>query len=315
ARPERPPGPCDGGGPGSPDLGSGGAGAGPGSPRASLRPRSRGDLAATGGAAHRAGHRQWPFGTRPWKWGRGTARSGGRPEHPALDPGSGARADPEGRRPASRRGEGPGMKTAEALSRPQDGVLAAFGLGARMLLQRPFLAGALLVATISQGALQGGLVLALRNVLIGFSDNGGVDTGSLLMGAGIIFGIWLLRAASSAGGDILSARLADSVEVSGVRTILAKLLTLSPRFFDRTSREDTGLSSYHDLKAVRDMTLAVGELVQYASRLLGLAVVAWMMSPRLAMIGLVLGPLGLLPAHWLGSKLTAAARRQRKAVA
>ena len=55
-------------------------------------------------------------------------------------------------------------------------------------------------------------------------------------------------------------------------------------------------------------------MVQNGSRLIGLIVVAWMMSPELAAIGLVLGPLGLLPAHWFGEKLTTAATRQREAI-
>ena len=174
----------------------------------------------------------------------------------------------------------------------KDGVAAALGLGLRMMLQRPKLAAALLVTTVAQGALQGLLLLALRQVLIGFSRDGHVSAGRLMLSATVIFGIWLLRAASSSGGDVLAAKLADTVEIAAIRKVLAKLLTLSVRFFDKNSREDIVLASYHDLKSIRNVTLAIGDMVQYASRLLGLIVVAWMMSPELAAIGLVLGPLG-----------------------
>ena len=49
------------------------------------------------------------------------------------------------------------------------------------------------------------------------------------------------------------------------------------------------------------------------SRLVGLGVVAWVMSPKLAFVGLVALPLGMLPAYWLGHRITQAARRQRQA--
>src|SRR5512141_3173125 len=71
----------------------------------------------------------------------------------------------------------------------QDGVAAALALGVRMMLQRPRLAGALLVATVAQGVLQGLLLLALRQVLIGFSQGGRVSAAQLAIGASVIFGI------------------------------------------------------------------------------------------------------------------------------
>ena len=206
------------------------------------------------------------------------------------------------------------MQVPEQPRSRQDGVAAALALGVRMMLQRPRLAGALLVTTVAQGVLQGLLLLALRQVLIGFSEGGRVNAAQLAIGAGVIFGIWLLRAASSSGGDVLSSLLADSVEIAAIKKVLAKLLTLSVRFFDKNSQEDIVLASYHDLKSIRNVTLAIGEMVQYGSRLVGLIVVAWTMSPQLAATGLILGPLGLLPAHWFGERLTRAAVRQREAV-
>lgn len=206
------------------------------------------------------------------------------------------------------------MRAPEGARSRKDGVAAALGLGLRMMLQRPKLAAALLVTTVAQGALQGLLLLALRQVLVGFSQDSHVSVARLTLAATVIFGIWLLRAASSSGGDVLASKLADSVEIAAIRRVLAKLLTLSVRFFDKNSREDIVLASYHDLKSIRNVTLAIGDMVQNGSRLIGLIVVAWMMSPELAAIGLVLGPLGLLPAHWFGEKLTTAATRQREAI-
>lgn len=196
----------------------------------------------------------------------------------------------------------------------QDGVLAAVALGGRMMMQRPVLAGGLLVATLAQGALQGLLVLALRHILLGFSHDGRATVLTLVASALMIYVIWLLRAMSTSGGDVLSTRLADSVEIAAIKKVLAKLLTLSVRFYDKNRQEDIILASYHDLKSLRNVTLAIGEMIQYASRLIGLVVVAWVMSPKLAAIGFILGPLGLLPAQRFGQRLMTAAVRQREAI-
>lgn len=99
-----------------------------------------------------------------------------------------------------------------------------------------------------------------------------------------------------------------------MRQVIAKLLTLSVRFFDRSSQGDLIMASYFDLKGVRTVTLDVGAIVLHVSRLLGLVVVAWLLSPSLAVIGLITVPLGAVPAYWIGRHLTAAARDERNAM-
>src|SRR5439155_1378328 len=75
------------------------------------------------------------------------------------------------------------------------------------------------------------------------------------------------------------------------------------------------MAAYQDLKGVRTVALQLATIVLSLSRLVGLGVVAWVMSPKLAFIGLVALPLGMLPAYWLGHRITRAARRQRDATA
>jgi ABC-type multidrug transport system fused ATPase/permease subunit len=87
------------------------------------------------------------------------------------------------------------------------------------------------------------------------------------------------------------------------------------RYYDRTSQGDFVMSSYDDLKAIRTVTLDLSVIVLAMSRLLGLVIVAWAMSPKLAVIGLVAIPLGMLPAHVLGQRITNAARFERSAMA
>ncbi len=183
----------------------------------------------------------------------------------------------------------------------------------RSSLQHPGLAAGFLFATLVQGALQGLLVWTLREVLLRFSATD-LTTGVVAAGAAAVLGLWVIRAASVATAEILSARLAHQVEVRSMREVIAKLLTLSVRFFDRSSQGDLIMASYFDLKGVRTVTLDVGTIVLHLSRLIGLVVVAWLMSPSLAVIGLITVPLGAIPAYLIGQRLTAAARDERSAM-
>jgi subfamily B ATP-binding cassette protein MsbA len=190
----------------------------------------------------------------------------------------------------------------------------AFRLGIRSSLSHPLMASQFFVATVLQGLLQGVLVYVLRDVLRKFGGQHNVTTSALTVAALIILGIWVLRSVSTFVGEVVSARLAHTVEVSAMQQVIAKLLSLSVRFFDKNSQGDLVMASYFDLKGVRMVTLDVGNVVLFSSRLIGLAVVAWMMSPKLAVIGLLAVPIGALPAHWFGRQITEAAKLERDAV-
>jgi len=191
-------------------------------------------------------------------------------------------------------------------------LVTALKLGLRSMRRHPGLALMFLAATLSQGVLQGLIVWALREVLRAFSS-GGVSLAALTLGASLVFGIWLLRAFGTFAGELLSVRLARRVEIDSMQQVLAKLLTLSVRFFERSSQGDLVMASYTDLQGIRSVTLHVGTIVLSISRLAGLAVVAWLLSPKLALIGLVGAPLGVVPVYSLGRRITAAARRAREA--
>lgn len=199
-------------------------------------------------------------------------------------------------------------------SLPGNTAWGAFRLGVRSSLEHPGMAAVFFVTTLLQGFLQGVLVWALRDVLRKFGANHSVTTLALSLSALLIFGIWSLRAVSTFIGEIVSARLAHTVEVSAMQQVIQKLLGLSVRFYDKNSQGDLVMASYFDLKGVRMVTLDVGNVVLFGSRILGLAVVAWLMSPKLALIGLLAVPIGAIPAHWFGRQITAAAKQEREAV-
>jgi subfamily B ATP-binding cassette protein MsbA len=192
-------------------------------------------------------------------------------------------------------------------------VAEALGMGWRALRRHPLPALVLLAAVVSQGILQGLLVWALREVLRALEGSAGHSIQVLAGGALAVLTLWVLRALSAAGSEVMSARLAHRVEIDSMQGVLAKLLVLPVRFFERNSEGDLAMSAYNDLKGIRTVTLDLAVIVLSLSRLTGLAVVAWMLSPTLALIGLVAAPLGALPAYWLGRRITEAARFERDA--
>lgn len=183
--------------------------------------------------------------------------------------------------------------------------------GARAAASAPLVTAMLLATTLAQGALQGALVWALQRVLVGFSRSGHVSWSTLVAGAFSIFALWLLRAGTTAFGEVLGVRLSHHAEITTMHRVLAKLLTMSARFFDRSSQGDVVMAAYNDLKGIRSVTLDMCSGALHLARVLGLAVVAWMMSPLLAMLGFILVPLALLPAQYFGQRITIAARQER----
>lgn len=207
-----------------------------------------------------------------------------------------------------RDGAGDAVTTSHAA---QHNTLTTLKAALRPLRHHPGLAVMFLLATLAQGALQGGMIWALREVLIALSEPGGATRGVVLLGALAVFGVWLLRSAGVFAAQMFSARLAHRVKLEWMGRVLEKLLTLSVRFFDRSSRGDLVMTAYNDARSVGAVTLQLGQLVLYVSQLAGLMVAAWVMSPKLALIGLVSVPLGAVPVYWLGQQLTEAARRER----
>ncbi len=191
---------------------------------------------------------------------------------------------------------------------------SALRTGVGSLRQHPSLAAAVLVTTLAQGALQGGMVLALRQVLITLSRPGGGSPRVLLVGAVAVFGVWLLRSAVFYAAQVFDARLASRVELQWMGRVLQKLLTLSVGFFDKSSRGELVMTAYNDTKYVRLLTLHFGQVLLFVTQVVGLMAAAWVMSAKLTLVGLFSVPLGAIPVYWLGQRLTNAARQERREV-
>jgi subfamily B ATP-binding cassette protein MsbA len=190
-------------------------------------------------------------------------------------------------------------------------VLTALQIGLQSVQMYPVLAAFLFLATVTQGALQGFLVWVLREVLLLFSDATKASIATLTLGAAAILGVWVLRALSTFAGEMLSVSLGRRVEIDSMQRLLMKMLTLSIRFFERSSQADLVMASYADLKGVRTVTISLGTIILSIARLVGLGIVAWLMSPKLAIIGLVCMPLGVIPAQYFGQRISKASRAER----
>ena len=200
------------------------------------------------------------------------------------------------------------------MSASRPGVWLAMRLGGRAMRRHPGLAGLFLATTVVEGALQGLMIWALRGILLRFGGSGPVSDTALVLAAAAILAVSLAQSASVYFGELTSVRLCCRVEVESMWEVLAKLLTLPVRYFDRNSQADVVMASYYDLKGIRNVTNEMGRLVLYVSRIVGLAVVAWVLSPKLAIVGLVAVPLGAVPAYFFGQRITRAADRERTAV-
>jgi ABC-type multidrug transport system fused ATPase/permease subunit len=191
----------------------------------------------------------------------------------------------------------------------------AAGVGIQSLRRNPSLSAGFITAVLIQGVLQGLLIWAIRNVLIAMSAGEDAVTLSVRVGGALlIFIVWVLRAASAYAADSLAMRLATRVEMGSMYDVLERLLGLPIAFFDRHTQGDLVMASYHDLKGVRASVVEVGRLILYVSQVAGLAVAALLLSPGLALVGMVTVPLGAVPAWWFGQRITQAADRERRGV-
>lgn len=190
-------------------------------------------------------------------------------------------------------------------------TVTAATIGLRAFRERPLLGASFLITTLAQGLLQGLLVWALREVLLSFDKHGGEAATALIVSGALIFGIWVARAGTAFAAETLAGKLAHGVEVATMWKLLEKLLSLSARFYDKNSQGDLVMATYSDVQHIRTVTISVGNVLLHVTRLIGLAAVAWLMSPKLTIIGLLSVPIGAVPALWIGERIKEASRRGR----
>ncbi len=179
------------------------------------------------------------------------------------------------------------------------------------MLRYPRLTAMFLLGTALQGVFQALLVWGLRQAILLFSTSEGGSITTLLVASGIILVFSLLQSIGTFIAELTSVQLGHRIEIESMWRLLAKVLTLPVRYFEKSNQGDMVMGSYQDIQGLRWATEEAGRAILYSTRLASLAVVAVLISPKLAFIGFVAVPLIALPASWFGQRITLAARKRR----
>jgi ABC-type multidrug transport system fused ATPase/permease subunit len=196
------------------------------------------------------------------------------------------------------------------MSRPQ-GVAPAFRLSelvrrrsrwvsefVLMSLVRALLT-ALVIYLIQQflaGVLQGEQGLASR-----LASRLGVGS-ALYVVAGALGLTYVLSSVVTYRGQVVEQRLIREIELGVMERLTQHLLSLSLDFFDKSSAGDLVVALRQDVTRLRSVVAAQARLVFDAAQALALVASAWWLSPRLAMLSLVVVPLVAGPALWFARR-------------
>lgn len=182
----------------------------------------------------------------------------------------------------------------------------------RLILQYRKLAAGFLVCSIAQSASKAGILWLIRNFLQRILDPQTIPSHWLLYGAaGTILLVWLLSSLSEYGWKMFQQKLMRAIELGTMMKVIRHLLTLSVRFFDRTSHGDLLVASRVDIVATRDLVGSVCTLAVSLFSVASLIFVGFQLSPYLAFCGFVVLPAITFPVILLGKKIREIAARRR----
>ena len=191
------------------------------------------------------------------------------------------------------------------------GLLRPVVVAVRLAAREKRLAALLAVFIVLEAASGGAVIYFIKEFLSQLVSSQSLR--SVAFGAGLLLVLWLIRAGSSFGNKVYRYTLGRAIERDARIDVLAHMMKLSVGFIESHRRAELIQQVSYDTTALRDSLTAFASAVSSAARVLGLMVVAYLMDPFLALLGLAAMPLGLPVLVILGRKLEASARRQRKA--
>lgn len=169
-----------------------------------------------------------------------------------------------------------------------------------------------ILASLCESMAAAGTLWMLKNFLDLVSGSGDRSSGGMLVGALLIFFVWMARAISAGAAKFSEGHLLKCVSVTAMMELARHLLRQSVAFFDGTSRGDLIQAVRGDVltlyQSVHCLCVAVSSLATFCA----LAFTAFWISPKLCLIALVIVPLLALPMVLLGGRLLDNARRGRK---
>ncbi len=123
--------------------------------------------------------------------------------------------------------------------------------------------------------------------------------------AGLLFASYLLESRLRYDNRVTQQRIVKVVELSLMQRLVDHLLTLSVGFFDSHSSGDILQAVRHDVTRLRNVITAAGGMLLESFVALGLILGALLVSPELAVLGLVVLPAVLLPILVVGKRTRA----------
>lgn len=185
-------------------------------------------------------------------------------------------------------------------------------LGVRSMLQHRVPSAAFVGASLLESAAAAGTLWTLKHFLDLVSGSGQQSSRGLLVGALLIFGVWMTRAVSAGAAKFSEGHLLKCVSVTAMMQLARHLLRQSVAFFDSTSRGDLIQAVRGDVLTLYQSVHCLCVAVSSVATFLALALTALHISPKLSLVALVVVPLLALPMVLLGGKLLDNARRGRK---
>ncbi len=180
------------------------------------------------------------------------------------------------------------------------------------IFENKFLFFAFLFCTISLSLSKAGILWLIKNFLQKTISLDTPDFKGLYIAASIIFLVWILSALFEYGSKVYQQNLMRSIEQNTLMKVVNHLLTLSVRFFDRSSHGDLLVTTRTDINAMRDMVSSYATILVSTFTIISLMVVAFKVNFSLTFWGLFVLPLASGPLIYIGNKIRMAAERKRK---
>ncbi|WP_179137214.1 ABC transporter transmembrane domain-containing protein [Candidatus Entotheonella palauensis] len=137
-------------------------------------------------------------------------------------------------------------------------------------------------------------------------------TGMLWATAGLLLGVYVLGSLCTYDNHVTQMRMIKVLELGTMEDLVRHLLRLSVPFFDRQSHGDIMQAVREDVTRLRQVVTALIDICVEGCVALGLVIATVMLSPWLALWGLVVFPLTVLPLLLLAQRTRAHSYRVRK---
>ena len=209
------------------------------------------------------------------------------------------------------------MLTARFLGDPSRQLVVPFMRAHKLLVAR-FVASGIGRSLATMGS----LILIQQFLAATFGKNqawlGGVanrlgPSAMLAVTAVLLFGTYVLSGALFYDNQITQQRIVKRLELGVMERVIRHLLTLSIPFFDRQSSGDILQAVRQDIVELRRVVIAITNVFAEGALTVALLAGATIVSPLLALWGLVLLPLALLPVGIAARRLFVEASQTRLA--